>query len=347
MARLSVDGRGIEQPSHHTGSITANGRHTFALASCATALPKQIQTNSFLSSCLRLPEGWITERCGFVSRPVATTETTGSLAIEAARAALATAPSAPDYVICATFTPDHLLCPTAPAIAYELGLRGVPAFDINGACSGGLMALLLGADLLHAGAARSVLVVASDTTTKFIDAGDAGCRILFGDGAVALVLERDGARTFRVLSRVAGSDGSGAHLFSVPHGGSVDPVHAGTISMNGPALFRVAVHVAAQIVTELCDAAAIGPNEITRVILHQANSRIISAAARLTTIPADRWVVNSATTGNLASASTLHAWASHNRREGAAKPGDKVILAAFGAGLTWAGVLLECQGDNR
>jgi 3-oxoacyl-[acyl-carrier-protein] synthase-3 len=315
---------------------------TFAVASCATVLPRRVEANAAIASTLGVSHEWIAQRCGFVARPVATDETTGSLAIEAARLALAFSLDTPDHIICATFTPDYLLCPTAPAIAHAVGLQGVPAFDVNGACTGGLVALLLGVDLLRAGTARTVLVVASDTTTKYISDDDAGCRILFGDGAAAFVISGQGSRTFKILARIAGSDGSGAGLFRVPQGGSAAPASTGTVKMDGPAVFRFAVHIAAQLVNQLCETAGVAPQEIAHVILHQANSRITSAAARLTSVPAERWVINSASTGNLASASTLVAWATHTRCFGPSKAGEKIILATFGAGLTWAGALLEC-----
>ena len=315
---------------------------SFSLVSFATSLPAQSLPNSELTRDLGVSNEWILDRCGFLERAVASSETTSSLAVGAGRAALARADRAPDCLICATFTPDYLLCPTAPAIAHELGLGRIPAFDVNAACSGGLLGVLLGTDLLRAQSAQSVLVIASDTTSKFVRRDDAQCRILFGDGAAAFLLGTSGGVGFRILARIAGSDGAGASLFRVGYLGSSAGTGTGGIDMNGPAMFRSAVQTTAGIVTELCSSAQVSPDDIEAVILHQANARIIKAAAERTSIPAERWVVNSRTVGNLASASMLFAWA-EQLRTATPRPGDKFILAAFGAGLTWTAILLECE----
>jgi 3-oxoacyl-[acyl-carrier-protein] synthase-3 len=297
--------------------------------------------NDELAEVLGVTPAWIHARCGFERRPVARDETTRTLAVNAARTAIARPGTPrPDCFICATFTPDYQLCPIAPTVAYDLGFSEVPAFDLNAACSGGLMAFLLGVDLLTAGSATCVMVIASDTTSKYVRPDDTSCRILFGDGAAALVIGPGDSSSPRILSRVVGSDGSGSELFRAGPAHSVARADPPYVQMQGPALFRFAVGAASRVIAELCRRAGVDDSEIGTVIVHQANHRIIEAAAARSKIPSDRWVINSTEVGNLGAASVLFAWADHLARR-AVKRGDKTILAAFGAGLTWAGILVE------
>lgn len=184
-------------------------------------------------------------------------ETTGSLATAAARHALdaSSSRSAPDLLVCATFTPDRLLCPTAPAVASALGLRGTGAFDVNAACSGAVLGLLTALGFLSAGVSRKVLLVCSDTTTKYLRPYDEQTRILFGDGAAALLLESANGGGSRLRAWLTGSDGWGAALFSVPEGGSRRPFTCVSpdgpppaVKMQGRPLFRFAVDKGEEII---------------------------------------------------------------------------------------------------
>jgi 3-oxoacyl-[acyl-carrier-protein] synthase-3 len=179
-------------------------------------------------------------------------------------------------------------------------------------------------DLIQSKAAQSVLVVASDTTTRFLGDADRSTRIVFGDGAAAFLLRPAGDRAcgMRLLARAQGCDGSGASLFHLSSPGPSSPGHqSGSVRMDGPALFRFAVETGTNMVGELIQCSGRSASEISRVIFHQANKRILDAIAARTTIPAERWVSNIAEVGNLASASAL--------------------FASLGAGLVWAGAVLE------
>ncbi|HWO01647.1 MAG TPA: 3-oxoacyl-ACP synthase, partial [Blastocatellia bacterium] len=212
---------------------TALGKTRFRVAGFGSAYPSGILTNRDLASQLGIDVGWIESRCGIQSRCVAEPgETTHSLAVAAAEQALAGSSSArPDCLICATFTPEYRLCPSAPSIASSLGLGPIAAFDINAACSGGMVALLTALSFIAAGTFERILLVASDTTTRHLAAHDARTRILFGDGAAALLLESDQMCGISLRSWVVGSDGAGATLFRIPRGES-------TVSMQGRELFR-------------------------------------------------------------------------------------------------------------
>jgi 3-oxoacyl-[acyl-carrier-protein] synthase-3 len=314
---------------------------TFQINGYGIALPAGRITTPALAAELGVHPDWIETRCGIRTRCVAADgDTTTTLAVAAARRAVAASGgSEPDVLICATFTPDRELCPNAPAIAHELGWH-VAAFDVNAACSGGLVALVTALTFLTSRAASRVLLVASDTTTRYLRPDDAYTRILFGDAGVALLLERGQTRGFRVLHWQAGSDGSGASLFYVPGPGCGSGMsRSQTVHMDGPALFRFAVECGSKAMRETCEAVGIPESAVACVVLHQANLRIIRALQRRISIPEERWVVNIERFGNTAGASVLLALV--EAFETRVQPGDSVLLAAFGAGLTWACAMLQ------
>jgi 3-oxoacyl-[acyl-carrier-protein] synthase-3 len=292
-------------------------------------------TNEELARQLGVDTHWIESRCGIRSRCVAApAETTHSLGVAAARQALAnTCSSGPDCLVCATFTPEYRLCPVAPSIASGLGLDGVAAFDVNAACSGGVVGLLTALSLIAAGTFERVLLVASDTTTRHLAAEDARTRILFGDGAAALLLETEPLQGISLRSWVVGSDGAGATLFHIPSGGN-------TVSMAGRELFRFASQKGSEMLRAACSLAGLSPLEIDRVVVHQANLRIIECLQDRTGIPPDRWLVNIGGIGNTAAASVILALVdlltTHDPADGA-----RILLGAFGAGLTWCAAVLE------
>jgi hypothetical protein len=196
-------------------------RARFRVAGYAQAFPSAILKNSDLALQLGVDPEWIRARCGVHSRYVSGPgETTTTLGVRAARQALLNAPSfRPDCLVCATFTPDYPLCPCGPAMAHALELGPIPAFDLNAACSGGVLGLITALSFIAAGTAERVLLVASDTVTHHLADDDAHTRILFGDGAAAFLIEAC-PQGIALRSWVMGSDGAGAKLFHVPHGGS-------------------------------------------------------------------------------------------------------------------------------
>jgi len=317
----------------HELSVLARTR--FRIAGFGSAYPSAVLTNRELADDLGVGSDWIESRCGIQSRFVAGAgETTHSLAVAAAGQALAAVSSwVPDCLICATFTPEHQLCPTAPAIARSLGLGPIAAFDINAACSGGAVGLLTALSLLAAGTFERVLLVASDTTTRHLAPDDARTRILFGDGAAALLLESDPSCGIALRSWVAGSDGTGATLFHIPSGET-------TVSMHGRELFRFASQRGSEMLTEACSLAGIAPSDVDYVLVHQANLRIVECLQERTAIPPEKWVVNIGGIGNTAAASILLTLGDllHER---VPADGERILLGAFGAGLTWCAAVFE------
>lgn len=321
----------------------------FRIAGCGTSLPSVALTNQTLAGELGVEEDWILARCGIEQRYQANLEeTTLSLAVAASRKAMECDPSPlPDLLLCSTFTPQYLLCPTAPAIAKELGLPPIGAFDINAACSGAAIGFLTSINFLVTGFAKRILLVCSDTPTKYLNATDRNTRILMGDGAAAMVLETTDTCESRILSWLWGSDGSGNQMFHVPGGGSalppasvMQPDTELSVSMDGRSLFRFAVEQGSAAIASLIDKAKLVAGDVDWVIVHQANRRIIQALIDRSGIDGDRWVSNIDAVGNTVAASIPLALA-HGMERGIFQHGQRVLVLGFGAGLTWAGFLMQ------
>ena len=313
----------------------ALSRTRFRIAGFGSAVPSARLSNRDLAEQLAIEENWIVDRCGIRSRNVAAAgETTRSLAVAAASQALSGAAGfRPDCVVCTTFTPEFPLCPTAPSIASALGLGPIAAFDLNAACAGGAIGLLTALSLLAAGTFERILLVAADTTTRHLAADDARTRILFGDGAAAVLLESNPVRGIAIRSWVAGSDGDGATMFHVPHGAS-------TVSMHGRGLFRFASEQGAAMLLDACARADMAPSDVDCVVVHQANLRILEMLQQRTRIASDKWLVNIGRIGNTAAASVLMVLGELLGQR-VPNDGERILLGAFGAGLTWCAAVLE------
>jgi 3-oxoacyl-[acyl-carrier-protein] synthase-3 len=326
----------------------------FVLRGWGAALPERRLGNEELGAALGVDPESILARTGIVERRVASAgDCASSLGARAARVALARGgldPAVLDLVLLSTYTPDFLLCPTAPRLAHAIGAHRAGAFDLNAACSGGVTALVTASAMLASGVVRNALVVTADLTTLFVRPDDDKTRLVFGDGSAALLLERPsetGPPRWRVLSSIMGADGSGDGMFQVAAGGSVQPLDgqpvsaaARCVSMNGRAIFRFGVEQGARVVKELCDRAGLSGSDVRWIVPHQANLRIISSLIERTAVPAERWYVNIERFGNTASASVPLAL-TELLDNGSIAPGDVVLLVAFGAGLTWSGVALR------
>lgn len=321
----------------------------FRIAGVGTSLPGIALTNETLAGELGVEEDWILARCGIEQRYQSDlTETTLSLAVEASRKALAFDPLPhPDLLLCSTFTPQFLLCPTGPAIAKELGLPPIGAFDINAACSGAAIGFLTAINFLATGFARRVLLVCSDTPTKYLLQTDRNTRILMGDGAAAMVLETTPSCESRILSWLWGSDGGGNLMFHVPGGGSALPMASVTdadkeltVSMDGRSLFRFAVEQGSAAIASLIEKAKLSPSDVDWVIVHQANRRIIQALIDRSGVDGSKWVSNIDNVGNTVAASIPLALAM-GLENGHFHQGHKILVLGFGAGLTWAGFLMQ------
>ncbi|HEY8314388.1 MAG TPA: beta-ketoacyl-ACP synthase III [Candidatus Baltobacteraceae bacterium] len=308
--------------------------------------PPGILSNEDLEQILDTSDEWITSRTGMKRRHVAAAgQATSDLAIAAARKALARTTIQPQDIDCyvvATVTPDYPFPATACIVAAKLGAKDKPAFDIEIACSGFIYGLTMAASMIRAGVYQRIMLIGAETLTKIVNRNDRSTAVLFGDGAGAVILEA--AETDSFLSSELGSDGSKPELLYVPAGGTrraLDPVayEAGQqyIYMEGREVFKFAV-------TKMIDAtdvalrkAGITKANLNWLIPHQANRRIIDAAAKYLDMPPEKVIINIAEYGNTSAASIPIAL-SEAVGDGKIKPGDVIVFVGFGGGLSWGAV---------
>ena len=317
-------------------------------------LPARVMPNSELAAMVDTSDEWIRARTGIAERRIAAPEeTTCSLAVNAARAALDVADKRPedlDLIIVATCTPDYANMPaTASLVQHALGAKRAGAVDLNAVCSGFMYALATGSQFIANGAYRSVLVIGAEVFTRILDWQDRSTCVLFGDGAGAVLLEPSD-EPGGLLSFVLGSDGSGACSLYVPSGGSRRPASAETVAerehyvkMQGRDVFRFATRVLPESVVQALDAAGMTTSDIDVLIPHQANTRIIDHAVRRLNVDESIVFSNVERYGNTSAASIPVALC-EAVEEGLVKPGSIVVMGGFGAGLTWGSAVWKWHG---
>jgi 3-oxoacyl-[acyl-carrier-protein] synthase-3 len=319
-------------------------------------VPEKILTNHDLEKMVDTSDKWIRERTGIRQRRIASPEeTTASLGAEAALRALRMARVGPrqvDLIIVATSSPEHLFPATASLIQDRIGAINAGAFDLLAACTGFIAGINMGAQAIRSGSIDNALIVGSETLSRLVDWDDRNTCILFGDGAGAFFLQAS-EEPGGVLSYVLRSDGSGGDLLSIPAGGSCLPTSNETINngqhyirMNGREVYRFATRVMAQATSVAVEKANLVMDDIQVIIPHQANIRIIEAAARGLKLPMERFVVNVDRYGNTSTASIPIA-TSEAVDKGRLRPGDNVVFVGFGAGLTWGALAVEWTGPFR
>jgi 3-oxoacyl-[acyl-carrier-protein] synthase-3 len=310
-------------------------------------VPERVLTNADFERMLDTSDEWIQTRTGMRERHVAAPgQATSDIALEAARDALRRAhldASAIDCVIVATVTPDYIFPATGCILADKLGITGKPAFDIEIACSGFIYGLTVGSSLIRSGVFRRILLVGAEELSSIVNYEDRTTAVLFGDGAGAVVLEASETDSF--LAAELGSDGSNPAAMLIPAGGTVTgslkhadlDAHRHQISMRGREVFRFAVTKMIESTNVALERAGIAPGEVTWLIPHQANKRIIDAAAKHLDLPAERVIMNIHKYGNTSAASIPIAL-SETEAEGKLKDGDVVLFVGFGGGLSWGAV---------
>jgi 3-oxoacyl-[acyl-carrier-protein] synthase-3 len=309
------------------------------------AVPDRVLTNVELTTMVDTSEEWILQRTGIAERRIAGEgETTFSLSLQAARNALEVADADParlDLIIVATVTPDYVFPATACLIQDALGAESAAAFDLSAGCSGFVYGMSLAADLIVAGKYRLALVIGAETLSRITDYTDRTTCILFGDGAGAVVLRASDAPG-GVLSSQLGADGSGGELLMLPGGGSMHPATSETVTrrlhfiqMQGRQVFRFATRVMPEASKQVLDQAELQVEDVGLFVPHQANDRILQAAARGLGIPEERMYSNLARYGNTSSASIPMALC-EAVEQGRIKRDDLIVCVGFGAGLTWA-----------
>jgi 3-oxoacyl-[acyl-carrier-protein] synthase-3 len=324
-----------------------------ALTGAGSCLPGRIVPNDEFAEALNLDtsDEWIRTRTGIRTRRFAGVgESSATLGMRAARNALASARLDPDdieLIVCATVTPD-LMCPSnACLIQAGIGCRTIPAFDVSAACSGFLYALSVGSQYVKTGAARHALIVGAEVLTRAMDLSDRNSCILFDDGAGAVVLSATPVLNIGVRSIRLYSDGSRQELIQVPSRVTPSPPPGPAmlqrldyLRLSGREVYRFAVSRMIELIQQAeIDCREMGLNLPDVLIPHQVNQRIIDAALEATGFPADRVMVNLDKYGNTSAASVPIAL-DEALKTGRCKPGDTVLLVAFGGGLTWSSAII-------
>jgi 3-oxoacyl-[acyl-carrier-protein] synthase-3 len=323
-----------------------------AIAGWGIHAPEHRRTNAELELTLDTNDQWITERTGIKERRIAAAdETTATMATAAGAAAIKDAgltPSDIDLIIVATATPDQIVPSTAAFVADSLGLT-CGAFDLGAACAGFAYSVVVGASMISTGGVKNVLVVGAETISRFLNPADRSTSVIFGDGAGAAVLRACEASADGpgLLAWDLGVDGSAAHLIEVKAGGSRLPTTHETLaagdnflSMQGNEVFRKAVRAVVDSANLALDKAGKTMADVDLFVPHQANVRIIEAVNQRLNYPMDKTVVNIDRYGNTSAASIPLALV-EAAQEGRLNDGDLVLLSGFGAGMTWASVLLR------
>jgi len=308
-------------------------------------LPADVLDNETLARLVDTSDAWITERTGIKERRILRGEGLGTshMAAEAVRGLLertATHPQDVDLLICATTTPDFVFPSTANIVCDMVGIRNIGSFDVQAACSGFVYALTIATQFVGTGRARKVVVVGADKMSAIIDYTDRATCVLFGDGAGAVLVEPS-ANGHGIRDTIIRSDGAGLPHLHQKAGGSRLPPSAETVAQRlhfvhqeGASVYKFAVARMAEVAGELMTRNTLTSDQVDWLVPHQANRRIIEATAERMNLSMDRVMLVIHKYGNTTSATIpLCLW----DYEAKLKPGDRLIMAAFGGGFTWAG----------
>ena len=312
-------------------------------------VPDYVLTNAELATMVDTNDDWISTRTGIKERRILNKngEGTSFLGVEAARILFEktnTDPSEIDFVICSTITPDLVFPATANIISDKLGIKNAFSYDISAACSGFLYALTTGAKFVESGQYKKVLVISADKMSSIINYSDRNTCIIFGDGAGVALLEPTYEKV-GVMDSILKSDGAGRNYLHQKAGGSVKPASFETITANehfvwqdGKQVFKHAVSNMAQVSVDVMKRNGLTADDITWLVPHQANKRIIDATRDRMGIPEERVMMNIERYGNTTNATIplcLWDW------EDKLKKGDNLILSAFGGGFTWGAIYVK------
>lgn len=306
-------------------------------------LPAKCVTNADLAKSMDTSDEWIQARTGIRQRHIAAEgQSSSDLALEAARAALASAgmqASEIELIVVATSTPDFIFPSTACLLQSKLGAKGAPAFDVQAVCSGFVYGLTIADKFIRSGQYKSALVVGAEVFSRILDWNDRSTAVLFGDGAGAVVLKADTAPG--VMASALHADGSQSGILSVPGnicGGTV--IGSPFLQMDGQAVFKFAVRVLEDVGRETLAQAGLEAGDIDWLIPHQANLRILEATAKRFGLDRNKLIVTVDQHANTSAASVPLAL-DCAIRDGRVKPGHKILLQGVGGGFTWGAALVQ------
>lgn len=318
-------------------------------------VPEYILTNKELETMVETTDEWITTRTGIKERRILKGENQGTsvIGINAIQGLLAktnTTAEEIDLIICCTTTPDMVFPATANLIGDAIGAKNAFGYDLQAACSGFLYGLATGSQFIETGKYKKVVVVGADKMSSIVDYQDRTTCIIFGDGGGAVLLEPT-TEEVGIMDSILRSDGSGAPHLHMKAGGSRRPATAETVAnrehyayQEGSAVFKFAVTNMADVASEIMDKNNLTGDDISWLVPHQANKRIIDATARRMEVGEDKVMLNIQKYGNTTSGTIpLCLW----DYESQLKKGDNIILAAFGGGFTWGSIWLKWAYDPK
>lgn len=319
------------------------------ISAVGTHVPSRVVTNDELSEALDTSDEWITSRTGIRRRHIAdegeAASDLGAIAAGKALAAAAIEPGELDLVIVSSLSHDAPFPATASYLSGRIGAGGTAAFDVSAACTGFIYALATGSSFIASGQAGRVLVVGADVVSRVIDWTDRGTAVLFGDGAGAVVLEPAREEGEGIIGFDLGNDPGGTESLNLPAGGSRLPASEETVAagqhylkMNGREVYKFATRIIETSARKILAQHGLGVEDIDLFVPHQANIRIIDAAARKLGIPADKVFTNLAEYGNTSCAS-IPLCLDEAATSGKLESGDLVLMIGMGAGLSWGSCL--------
>jgi len=330
--------------------LTRSLTHSVGITATGQFYPERIVTNKDIAAMVDTTDEWITTRTGIHQRrwvePGVGSSDLGAAALKMALANRGVGADTLDAIVACTVTPDMMFPCTAALIQYKVGASKAYGFDLNAACSSFLFGLSTAAAMVASGAVQRVAVVGCDVMTSIMNPQDRNTVVLFGDGAGAVIVERveEGYGILDFENRV---DGSGAPYLCMPAGGSRKPASAETVAagehyihQQGQEVFKNAVREMAEVSRLMLDRNGVDPKDLGLFIPHQANHRIMEAAAKRLELPAERMANNITQYANTTSA-TLPTALHQSLEAGKVKKGDYIVFAAFGAGFTWGGMLMK------
>lgn len=312
--------------------------------------PEDKLTNKYFESYLDTSDEWIKSRTGINERRIMKNGATSDMIVPAALKCIENAgidKQEIDCIIVATVTPDHMYPSTAAVVQHKLGLKNVWGFDISAACSGFLFALKTAASLVESGAAKKVLLCGADKMSSIINMNDRNTAILFGDAAGVCLIEKSNDDNYGLIDSILHIDGIGGQYLNQKAGGSAYPATKETVEkmehtvyQDGKTVFKYAVIGMADVSKEIMDKNNLTSDDISFLVPHQANLRIISATADRMGVGMDKVMVNIEKYGNT-TAATIPLCISEWLEAGKIKKGDNLILSSFGAGFTWGAIYLK------
>lgn len=311
-----------------------------------SALPKKIVSNDDLAQVMDTSDEWIKTRTGIENRHIAVEETTTSLSVEAAKRAIEAAQVSPqdiDLIICATVSANYIYPTLSCEVQAAIGADRATAFDIGAGCSGFLFALGTADGYFQTGRYQMALILGAETLSKMMDWGDRSTCVLFGDGAAAAVLTAEGDQLKAITQGSDGAKGMALKCRNREVSNLFRPLPPQTYSfteMDGKAVYKFAVNTVPKAIRQVLGKAGITAEDVKYFVLHQANKRIIESVAKRLGQPMDKFPTNMQECGNV-SAASVPLLLNELLTAGVIAEGDKLVLAGFGAGLTWGACVLE------